>query len=288
MDARYINVEGTMLTGNIGRSGYKLKISIDIYGQASARESLAPHLAWFGHISDTGLPRPPPSAENRNYTGISGTSSSPKKGKSRSIPETEEQKAAQRVLEGLKELEKGGEENKKDAVMDSLTQGIDVLKLPLHPNPPSKQSGHLRNDLLVCSHSRRHLVQMQMLMAQRRQPHQSQGLLWMQQKEAPALPIGDDHVQLWQRKTSPMLHWLNRATLTPQAITSPPDLGRGGIMADSMGLGKTLTILALVLAGKDEKPPTHCNATLVGKQRESVTKVDFVRLIQQSLFSVPS
>lgn len=150
MDARYINVEGTMLTGNIGgRAGYKLKISIDIYGQASARESLGPHLAWFGRISDTGLPPPPTGAENRNYTGVSGTSSSPRKGKNRAVPETEEQKAAQRVLESLKELEKGGEGNNKDAVMDSLIQGTDVLKLPLHPSPPSTQNGQLRNDLLV-------------------------------------------------------------------------------------------------------------------------------------------
>lgn len=86
----------------------------------------------------------------------------------------------------------------------------------------------------------------------------------MQEKESPALPTGDDHVQLWQRKTSPMPHWLNRATLTPQAINSPPELGRGGIMADSMGLGKTLTILSLILASKADKPQTYCNATLVG------------------------
>lgn len=87
----------------------------------------------------------------------------------------------------------------------------------------------------------------------------------MQQNEAPTLPTIDEHVQLWQRKTSPMPHWLNRATLTPQAITSPPELGRGGIMADAMGLGKTLTILSLVLATKDDKPAGYCNATLIGE-----------------------
>lgn len=147
MDARYINVEGIMLSGNIGRSGYKLKIMIDIYGQASARASLAPHLAWFGHISETGLP-PPPVGEQRGDTGINGASS-PRKGKNKAVAETEEQKAAQRVLDGLKALEKGGEENKADAVMDTLTQGFDVLKLPLHPDPPSRRSGQLRNDLMV-------------------------------------------------------------------------------------------------------------------------------------------
>lgn len=149
MDARYINVEGVMLTGNIGKSGYKLKIMIDIYGQASARASLAPHLAWFGQISETGLPPPPAAGENRNGTGVSGTSSSPRKGKSRAVPETEEERAAKLVLDGLKGLEKGGDENQKDSVMDTLTQGFDVLKLPLHPNPPSKRRGQLRNDLMV-------------------------------------------------------------------------------------------------------------------------------------------
>lgn len=87
----------------------------------------------------------------------------------------------------------------------------------------------------------------------------------MQQKEAPVLPTGDDHVQLWQRKSSPTPHWLNRATLTPQAISTPPELGRGGIMADSMGLGKTLTILGLILATKDDRAASYCNATLIGE-----------------------
>lgn len=148
MDARYINVEGVMLTGNIGKSGYKLKIMIDIYGQASARASLAPHLAWFGQISETGLP-PPAATENRSGTGVNGTSSSPRKGKNKAVAETEEEKAAKRVLDGLKDLEKGAEENKTNAIMDTLTQGFDVLKLPLHPNPPSRKGGQLRNDLMV-------------------------------------------------------------------------------------------------------------------------------------------
>lgn len=91
----------------------------------------------------------------------------------------------------------------------------------------------------------------------------------MQQKEAPVLPTGDEHVQLWQRKSTPMPHWLNRATLTPQAINNPPELGKGGIMADSMGLGKTLTILALILATKGDKPASYCDATLIGKFRVS-------------------
>ena len=41
-------------------------------------------------------------------------------------------------------------------------------------------------------------------------------------------------------------------------------LGRGALCADSMGLGKTLTMLALVLATKSDIPLDHSNATLIG------------------------
>lgn len=263
MDARYVNVEGTMLSGNIGKSGWKLKIAIDLYGQASARPHLTPYLAGFGQLSDTGLPPPPAVVGTRNHTGVSGTSSSPRKGKARATAETEEEKAAKQVLDGLQALEKGGDDTNKDAVMDSLTKGFDVLKLAAHPSPPSKSSGQLRNDLLVSSALR--LLTLHSTYNVCLQPHQSQGLLWMQQKEAPSLPEGDEHVQLWQRMTKPMPHWLNRATLTPQAITNAPELGRGGIMADSMGLGKTLTVLSLIIASKKEEAPGHDNATLIGK-----------------------
>lgn len=52
------------------------------------------------------------------------------------------------------------------------------------------------------------------------------------------------------------------ATKTPQEAA--PALGRGALCADSMGLGKTLTMLALVLATKLDIPVDHSNATLIG------------------------
>ena len=70
------------------------------------------------------------------------------------------------------------------------------------------------------------------------------------------------------------------ATKTPQQ--TPPLLGRGALCADSMGLvsishrlvewavltdsqqGKTLTMLALVLATKSDVPPDFSNTTLIG------------------------
>ena len=55
---------------------------------------------------------------------------------------------------------------------------------------------------------------------------------------------------------------LTVATKTPQE--AEPVLGRGALCADSMGLGKTLTMLALVLATKSDIPTDHSKSTLIG------------------------
>ena len=88
-------------------------------------------------------------------------------------------------------------------------------------------------------------------------PHQSQALQassellwssvsidqkWMIKQEDPKLPsAGDPAVQFWIRqKADPKKggqdYWLNVATKTPQK--DDPRLGRGGILADGMGLGE--------------------------------------------------
>lgn len=97
---------------------------------------------------------------------------------------------------------------------------MDVTKLPLHPSPPSRLSGELLVDLL---------------------PHQSQALKWMIDHENPKLPTTPDEtaVQFWTRQKGGRNgsdYWLNVATKTPQSDT--PVLGRGGIVADGMGLGE--------------------------------------------------
>ena len=145
MDKRYISVEGTMMTGNIGWPGrYKLNLLLDIYGPASNRDTLAPHLAWAGPVSLDGVA--PPAYESK--TGVTGTSRSPRKGKGRATSEeTEEEKRARKLLEDLEGLDKG--ETRRDQIMDQLTKTVDVLKLPMHPDPPSVASGTLLNDLLV-------------------------------------------------------------------------------------------------------------------------------------------
>jgi SWI/SNF-related matrix-associated actin-dependent regulator of chromatin subfamily A3 len=91
----------------------------------------------------------------------------------------------------------------------------------------------------------------------------------MLSKEHPQLPKSpsDPAVQFWTRQKaegpSGQEYWLNVATRTPQSET--PILGRGGIIADGMGLGKTLTVLALVLASLKEKEGAGIsNSTLIG------------------------
>jgi SWI/SNF-related matrix-associated actin-dependent regulator of chromatin subfamily A3 len=112
----------------------------------------------------------------------------------------------------------------------------------------------------------------------------------MIERENPKSPntVSDPAVQFWVREANSQgkLHWLNVATRSPQAET--PELGRGGIIADGMGLGvycadhadlgKTLTTLALTLATKsDELAPGESKCTLIG---ESILD----ELIQSALF----
>jgi SWI/SNF-related matrix-associated actin-dependent regulator of chromatin subfamily A3 len=91
---------------------------------------------------------------------------------------------------------------------------------------------------------------------------------WMLSKEHPQLPKTptDPAVQFWTKQKvedTGKEYWLNVATRTPQSET--PVLGRGGIIADGMGLGKTLTVLALVLASmKDKEAAGVSNSTLIG------------------------
>ncbi|KZO90728.1 hypothetical protein CALVIDRAFT_568793 [Calocera viscosa TUFC12733] len=150
-----------------------------------------------------------------------------------------DQDELQRVLDGFKRV---NDEGRRDTLLDSLCAEQDILKAPQHPNPPSKSSGDLTTDLLK---------------------HQASAMALLEHPED-HLPKkeSDPPVQFWQlRKTGKQLYWFNLATQTPQA--EKPTVGKGGIMADAMGLGKTLTMLSLVLATITEEVPGFSNATLI-------------------------
>lgn len=100
-----------------------------------------------------------------------------------------------------------------------MTSSFNVAKIPLHPAPPSIANGQLNVDLLR---------------------HQSQALQWMIEHENPKLPrtFEDPAVQFWKKSKATSGrsdYWLNAATMTPQV--DDPQLGKGGIIADGMGLG---------------------------------------------------
>ncbi|KAK4688842.1 hypothetical protein P7C73_g1286, partial [Tremellales sp. Uapishka_1] len=249
MDGKVIAVEGVMVGQNLdGSRHFKLGIDMSIYARASHRSVLEPELAWatpgqlgFDHLRSL-------QAQGIDHNATNPTKKDPRfKGKGRvlggdtgvggngsgvGLPDGEAE--VRRLLDGLRKV--GEDEKHVDGVMDSLTADIDVAKLPLHSSPPGIGNGQLVVDLL---------------------PHQSQGLQWMVSREYPKLPTQttDPPVQFWtlqsQEKAVNASYWLNVATRTPQSDV--PELGRGGIMADGMGLGKTLTTLALVLATKKEK-----------------------------------
>ncbi|KAJ3514328.1 hypothetical protein NLJ89_g2437 [Agrocybe chaxingu] len=143
----------------------------------------------------------------------------------------------------LNSLEKVDDEGRRSSLLDTLCSTDDILSLPLCPSPPGIASGELTVDLLK---------------------HQLQALQWCIERENPVVPNKetDKPVQFWQlRKRGTQSYYYNIATKTPQE--APPVLGRGALCADAMGLGKTLTMIALVLATKQQVDQGFSKATLI-------------------------
>ncbi|KAI5463322.1 SNF2 family DNA-dependent ATPase [Mariannaea sp. PMI_226] len=78
--------------------------------------------------------------------------------------------------------------------------------------------------------------------------HQKQGLYFMMAKEKSSEDQNQEKnlVSFWQTKTSPTGQKLFFNVITGQTQPKPPAETRGGILADMMGLGKTLSILSLI------------------------------------------
>ncbi|KAH9942327.1 SNF2 family N-terminal domain-containing protein [Epithele typhae] len=276
MDSGLVTVEGVMRQGNLTSFCYSLEMMLKIYGPSDKRHILEAKLLW-ATPSQRGFPKVPPGGV-RTVPGAPAPRSAPvsapipapaSSSSQRAAPMAEgavkqhqqqlskrlygsskkpmrkQQEAFQKaedlrkMLDGLGKID---DEGRRASLLDTLCSVDDVLALPVHPNPPGIASGHLKVNLLK---------------------HQSQALQWCVEHEYPVLPKSDSDppVQFWQFRNGPKPYYYNIATKTPQQTA--PELGRGALCADSMGLGKTLTMLALILATKQDVPSDHSNATLI-------------------------
>ncbi|KAG1751540.1 SNF2 family N-terminal domain-containing protein [Suillus paluster] len=268
LDRGAITIEGVMHEGNLSGFSYSLSMTLKIYGSSDKRDQPEPQLIWatphqrgFAPRGTGGATAQIPSSRYAAAPAVAGTSyasqpfSSQRRGatsKAQQEAMRKQQEAQQEALQKAAELkqmlgnmEKVDDEGRRASLLDALCSVDDILNLPIHPDPPGVASGDLVVDLLK---------------------HQSQALQWCIDHEYPSLPTkeSDKPVQFWQyKKDGSKPYYFNIATKTPQAISSPPLLGRGAILADSMGLGKTLTMLALILATKKDIPKDHSKSTLI-------------------------
>ncbi|KAJ7446182.1 SNF2 family N-terminal domain-containing protein [Mycena galericulata] len=266
LDQGLITVEGVMIQGNLAASAtkvYTLDITLKMYGPSNKRPELEPKLIWAtpgqkgfqssrpsnSRVANRSSGYGAYSAGPSSTPSYAGSSSQPPVGPAQTAAQLEAtrkreeafQKAAD-LKKMLNSLEHVDDEERRSSLLDELLATDDILKLPVAPNPPGVGKG-LVVDLLK---------------------HQSQALQWALEKEHPELPKteNDKPVQFWQlKKNGSKTYYFNLATKSPQE--TPPLLGRGALCADAMGLGKTLTMLALILATKSDVPKDFSNSTLI-------------------------
>ncbi|KAF7790393.1 hypothetical protein EIP86_001348 [Pleurotus ostreatoroseus] len=276
IDRGSITVEGVMHEGNLTGFSYSLSMTIKIYGPSDKKAQMERSLLWAtpgnrgfaasanANARGSGAAAAIiPKGRHAASVGAAVPYSFSQAGPSRAAPTqpqltpaqiAAQQEAARKQQEALQKarelrgildsLEKVDDEGRRSSLLDTLCAVEDVLALPEHPSPPSLTSGDLKVNLLK---------------------HQSQALQWCIDREYPKVPtvVDGPPVQFWQlRKAGAKQFYFNIATKTPQE--APPVLGRGALCADSMGLGKTLTMLSLIVATKADIPLDHSNSTLIG------------------------
>ncbi|EJD35996.1 hypothetical protein AURDEDRAFT_117185 [Auricularia subglabra TFB-10046 SS5] len=274
MDAGRVTVEGRVLQGNIMRGmTYILPADIKIYGPSDQRAMLEDALKWatpgqrgfddtMRTAEFTGNPArrsalPPPALPSAPSYAAQASSSqaASSSAAAKAVADAQRRYAeAQKAIElrtMLDSLSKVDDEGRRTGLLDALCgvdgeDGIDVLKLP--ELEPEELPLGLQADVELMK-------------------HQKQALKWCLAKEHPELPASesDKPVQFCAyKKQSGKPYYYNTLTHMPSSIEKPPVLGRGGLIADAMGLGKTLTVLALVLLTKSEpKTAGFSGATLI-------------------------
>ncbi|KAF9565547.1 hypothetical protein CPC08DRAFT_815314 [Agrocybe pediades] len=269
LDRQAVTVEGVINDGNLGSKGYTLSITLKIYGPSDKRDQLEPALVWatpgqrgfpkrpptatssaaaaassIPPVVPSRAPVPPSSSQRQAFSAQNAAQQEALRKQQEAIRKQQEslRKAAE-LKEMLSSLEKVDDEGRRNSLLDTLCSTDDVMNMPLYENPPGIATGEMTVDLMK---------------------HQLQGLRWCVDRENPTLPKkeSDKPVQFWQlRKQGNKPYYFNLATNTPQE--APPPLGRGALCADAMGLGKTLTMLALILATKAQADPGFSKTTLI-------------------------
>ncbi|GAW05450.1 snf2 family [Lentinula edodes] len=260
MDSRAITVEGVIHDGNLsGFRGYNLEITLKMYGPSDKVVQLQPRLVWAtpgqrGFRSTrtaaqrTGSRTPalahPPSAPIHTPIASSSSQRLPTATQLEQLKKQQEGiRRAAELRDMLNTMEKVNDQSRRSSLLDTLCTNEDILSLPVYDKSPGVATGQLKVNLLK---------------------HQKQAIKWCLEHEYPALPKkeGDRPVQFWQlRRNGTKTFYMNLATNTPQE--APPTLGKGALFADAMGLGKTLTMISLIIATKPDVPKNFSNATLV-------------------------
>ncbi|KAI9442268.1 SNF2 family N-terminal domain-containing protein [Lactarius indigo] len=240
IDSGLITVEGTMNQGNLHKFDYSLSVTLKIYGAADKRNQIEPLLTWATPARSRGqafarmMHRHHPI---HHMITPDTTLGHPLRGplplRCQKLSKNKKKFArAAELKEMLANLERVDDEGRRSSLLDTLCSTDDVLDLPEHPSPPGIASGELRVDLLLAS-----------------------ALQWAIEHENPKLPT--------QEKDKPVqvLAVPKDEFQVPRRI--PPVLGRGALCGDSMGLGKTLTMIALILATKNDITSGYSNSTLI-------------------------
>ncbi|CAH0015544.1 unnamed protein product [Clonostachys rhizophaga] len=108
--------------------------------------------------------------------------------------------------------------------------------------------------------------------------HQKQGLSFMMRREETRTNEPGDNamVSFWQTKIAPNYEKRYYNVITQQTQREPPPETRGGILADMMGLGKTLSILSLIASSSasathwESLPPQQPTAPETKPSRQDV------------------
>ena len=293
MDQKLVKVEGRMIGQNLdGFKRFKLNMDMSIYARPSLRKVLEPELAWatpgqmgfeaMREAEAQGLldqikaasKNKSPAKKRGGRVGVSGTGGSDS-GLQQAIVDPE----IRRLLDGLKKV--GQDEKQAAGVMVSYHESVSVsmklitscrripsLRISMSASFPfthHRRAPTPESCWWICSPINRKLCRWVPSVLSR---HRLTRMQWMLSHENPKLPATpeDPAVQFWTKQkgqTPGGDYWLNVATCSPQS--TEPVLGRGGILADGMGLGKTLTTLSLILATQKDKPTgDYSNATLIG------------------------